>query len=83
MSPQWAIASKHRDRAIKLEEIIQALGVDAAEFAVVFVVPFEDLSIFKFPTNLGSAMMYVTTNRRCAKDAILNAIMKNENDPDE
>ena len=74
---QMTTGLHHNSAVTKLSEMRDALGIDKSQqFIIVFVVPLDNLEDFTFPTNLGNAAMYLTTQNPCAPEVIEQAAKK-------
>jgi hypothetical protein len=74
---QFTIASTHEVSNTKLRSILSQLDIRAADFSIIFVVPGNIVSSFKFPTNLGKCKLYVTSPD-CNTDAVLKQKFKSK-----
>ena len=69
-SLQMTTSKRHEVSNTNLTGILDALQINASDFSLVFVVPEDILSVFKFPENLGTVTMYVTIPQTVTKKAL-------------
>ena len=69
-SLQMTTSKRHDVSNSNLTGILNALHIKASNFSLVFVVPQDIISAFKFPENLGAVNMFVTIPHAVTQDAL-------------
>jgi hypothetical protein len=73
---QATVSTRHQCGVTKIQDIVTALGIAEAEFSIVFVVTNDNLPLFKFPSNLGMAKLFVTSSSPTTKTVMQNFMKK-------
>lgn len=74
---QMTTSASHEVSATYLESMLTNLEIKSEEFNVVFVVPDEILTSFKFPSNLGNVNMFVTVSKAMT-ETVFKALFRNK-----
>ena len=65
------IGKTHRGAASKLNNITDALGINSNQLKMVFVVPYNSISEFTFPNDLGNVQLFLTTADEISKGTLM------------
>lgn len=64
------IGNTHHGAVGKVNEIVKCMKIEASRLMMVFVVPDDQVAVFKFPTDLGQMKMYVTVSHGITEAAL-------------